>query len=74
MPHMHGSVTLSAATAATHASAALPPAFNIRKPASEARGCDVQIAPRVQMSGERREVQRGSDDRLDIFRRGDEEG
>ena len=35
----------------------------------------MQIAPRVQMSGERREVQRGSDDRpLDIFRRGDGEG
>ena len=59
---MHASVTFNAATAATAASAALPPAFRMRRPASLASGCEVQQTPCVQSTGERRLVKCNCDD------------
>jgi len=48
-----GSVTLSAAPAATAASAALPPFARISSPAAVARGCEVATIPFVEYTGER---------------------
>ena len=41
MPFMTGSTTVSAMAVATMASAALPPACSMRRPACAASGCDV---------------------------------
>jgi hypothetical protein len=56
MPVDAGSVTLSAAPAATAASAALPPFARISSPAAVARGCDVATIPLRPYTGERREL------------------
>ena len=44
---MNGSTTPSAAAVATAASAALPPASSIRRPAIDASGCAELTAPPV---------------------------
>src|SRR5688500_9779854 len=51
-----GSVTLSAATAATAASAAFPPLARISSPAAVAKGWDVATIPLRPYTEERREV------------------
>jgi hypothetical protein len=48
-----GSVTLRAAATATAASAALPPACRIRRPAWVASGCEQATMPLVEYTGER---------------------
>jgi hypothetical protein len=45
IPVLVGSVTLSAATVATAASAAFPPFLRISRPAATARGCDAATIP-----------------------------
>ena len=53
MPVMAGSTTQSVATAATAASAAVPPARSASMAASVASGCDVAAMPSQAMTGER---------------------
>src|SRR5262245_31685228 len=53
MPVMCGSTTHSTATAATAASAAVPPAFSISMAVSVASGCDVAAMPSQARTGER---------------------
>ena len=53
MPVMCGSTTHSVATAATAASAALPPARSMSTAAKVASGCDVAAMPSQAITGER---------------------
>src|SRR6185503_19162950 len=53
MPVMCGSTTQSVATAATAASAAVPPSRRISMAASVARGCEVAAMPFMAITGER---------------------
>ena len=53
MPVMCGSTTHSVATAATAASAAVPPARKVSIAASVASGCEVAAMPSPAITGER---------------------
>src|SRR5664279_6532577 len=53
MPVICGSTTQSVATAATAASAALPPARNVSMAARLASGCEVAAMPSQAITGER---------------------
>ncbi len=53
MPVMCGSTTHSVATAATAASAAVPPSRSASIAASVASGCEVAAMPFMAMTGER---------------------
>src|ERR1043166_4499886 len=53
MPVLSGSITHSAATAATAASAAVPPSRSASMAASVASGCEVAAMPSQAMTGER---------------------
>ena len=55
-PVLVGSVTPSTAAMATHASAALPPAFSMSRPTWDAWVWEEEVAPWVHITGERREV------------------
>src|SRR5688572_18678942 len=53
MPVIAGSTTHSTATAATAASAAVPPAFSVSTAVRVASGCEVAAMPSQAMTGER---------------------